>query len=721
MVKVSVVIPVYNAERHLNQCLNSLLNQSLKEIEIICVDDGSSDRSVEIINEYAKKDSRVKLIKQKNAYAGAARNNGMKIAQGEYMMFLDADDFFEPDMLKSMYEKSVDANADVCLCSGRRYNEKTDEYLSTTNFLEVKWLPEEDVFSSTDIKKYLFNIVSPAPWTKMFKREFVEKTGIKFQNTKKSNDLFFTYSNLALAERITYVNKEFANYRIENEGSLQGQKNFTYDFYESLVALQKELRKRGVYKDFTQSLANRALGTFFYEIDRLEDEETFKKLVVEYRDKFFYQFDILGHTRGYFEVKSNYLRIFDFYNKTPEQLWQEKLENDAQIKENIDINKWVCPIKLKNDGQIKVSVVIPVYNMEQYIEECVESVINSTLQDIEILCVNDGSTDSSLDILNELAKKDSRIKVLTKENGGLSSARNFGLKFAKGEYVLLLDSDDFIESRALEYLYAEAKNENLDQLFFSARSFNDNEYYSEADYNYDRNAEYDGVMTGKEMFIIMSDNGEFKPSACLQIIKKSFLDENDISFINGIYYEDNPFTMECLFKAQRVRYDAIKLYNRRIRTGSIMTSSSGIRSSHNYFITMEHIKKLAIRCDFSSDKEFFDAFLNQINRMCYVSGAYTAEADPDELHDFILSLDSETGMDYFFYVNLPKGYRKTINNYGRVLADKREKAIMDGYRKQCEELKQNQNSENLSAKKKIKRKLKRLYKKLRKILKKILG
>ena len=99
MIKVSVILPVYNTEKYLRQCLESIEHQTLKEMEVFCVDDGSSDGSVEIIREYVEKDSRFHLLEQKNAGGGAARNHGMKEAKGEYLMFLDSDDFFEPCLL----------------------------------------------------------------------------------------------------------------------------------------------------------------------------------------------------------------------------------------------------------------------------------------------------------------------------------------------------------------------------------------------------------------------------------------------------------------------------------------------------------------------------------------------------------------------------------------------------------------------------------------------
>lgn len=684
MVKVSVVIPVYNASRYIEQCLGSLLAQSLHEIEIICVDDGSTDNSVAIIDDYSKKDSRVKLLRQQNSHAGVARNNGMKHANGEYIIFLDADDFFEPDMLEKMYLKSIEDNADVCLCGAKKYNEKTGEFIHAENYFETKYIPENVPFSAKEFSRNLYTITTPATWTKLFKKSFVDENGIQFMPLRKSNDLYFTYTNLALAKRITYVAKDFVNYRIENEGSLQGQRKFTYDFFEAFKALKKELVELGLFKTFEQSFANRAIGTCYYEFFRINDKEELFSVIERYKEDVFYQLAILGHSRGYFYPRKYYNWAVDIFTKTPDEMWQIRL--DAEKEESgaknplININSWVSPIKLE-DGEIKTSVIIPFYNTEDYIEECVNSVINQTLSDIEIICVNDGSTDKSPEIVKALAEKDSRIKIVTKENGGLSSARNAGLAVARGEYILFLDSDDYIELKALEYLYAEAKNESLDQLYFTASSFCDDG--GEADYNYDRSADYSGVMTGRKMFEIMSENAEFRPSACLQLIKRSFLEENDISFINGIYYEDNPFTMECLFKAKRVRYDAVSLYNRRLRSGSIMTGSAGLSSSYRYFITINHIKDVALRCGFAADKAFYKDFLAQIDRMIVSSVNYANEADDEEFERFLYSLGDREALDYYYFISVGKKYRKRAIEASRTAANARDKSLMDNAYQKC--------------------------------------
>ena len=127
-VKVSVIIAVYNAEKYLVQCLDSVLNQTLKEIEIILVNDGSTDNSMQILEKYQKKDARVRVINQENQGAAAARNAGMKLAVGEYLSFLDADDFFSPEMLEEMYAGCVEQDADISVIRSKEYNEQSHDH-----------------------------------------------------------------------------------------------------------------------------------------------------------------------------------------------------------------------------------------------------------------------------------------------------------------------------------------------------------------------------------------------------------------------------------------------------------------------------------------------------------------------------------------------------------------------------------------------------------------
>lgn len=190
-VKVSVILPVYNAERYIEECLESLVNQTLKEIEIICVDDGSVDGSLEILRKYEKKDERIKVICQKNLYAGVARNNGMKYATGKYMIFLDSDDFFDSTLLEKTYNEAECCDAEVVLFGARSINDNTNEIRPMPWVFRKEIFPEYVPFNCRDVSGQLLNFTSPNPWSKLFKTEFIKKNNLQFQQLHSSNDVFF--------------------------------------------------------------------------------------------------------------------------------------------------------------------------------------------------------------------------------------------------------------------------------------------------------------------------------------------------------------------------------------------------------------------------------------------------------------------------------------------------------------------------------------------------
>lgn len=246
--------------------------------------------------------------------------------------------------------------------------------------------------------------------------------------------------------------------------------------------------------------------------------------------------------------------------------------------------------------EIKVTVIIPIYNVENYIEECLVSVINQTLKEIEIICINDGTKDNSMKVVEEYAKNDERILILDKENGGLSSARNAGLRAARGEYVYFIDSDDYVELNMLEILYKEVIDNNLDNIYFDATSFFETEELARQQENYidyyRRESIYTEVKTGLELLASMEKNKHFRPSACLQMPKRSLLIENNIDFYEGIIHEDNLFSLKCIVFEKRVKHISMPFYQRRIREDSIMTSAKEIKSSYGYFICVIEFLKL---------------------------------------------------------------------------------------------------------------------------------
>lgn len=223
------------------------------------------------------------------------------------------------------------------------------------------------------------------------------------------------------------------------------------------------------------------------------------------------------------------------------------------------------------DNQALISVIIPVYNVEKYLHECIDSVINQTYKNLEIILVDDGSTDSSGEICDEYIEKDDRITVIHQKNGGLSVARNTGLSEANGNYVYFLDSDDYIAENTLETLLEIGKKDNSDIVFFDAVSFTDTDDFT-VKQNYIRKNKYQ-TDSGLNIFSKLAANKEFHSAVYLMLFKKSFVENNNLLFVSGILHEDMIFTYQALCLASVVSQCPDALYHRRYRKNSIMTSS----------------------------------------------------------------------------------------------------------------------------------------------------
>lgn len=218
-VKVSIIIPVYKVEKYIHDCMNTVLSQTLKDIEIILVDDGSPDNCGKICDDYAKRDSRVKVIHQTNGRQGKARNNGVKIATGEYIGFVDSDDWISPVMYEELYNKAVKTDADIVMCDyfrsrfigdARGKKSKIDK-----NFLVSDVFNVDDFYTTVNRKSYFSIVVC---WNKIFKRDFYLKN-IKFPENMIFEDSPVMFSAFCKAKRISVVDKKLYFYRISNENS----------------------------------------------------------------------------------------------------------------------------------------------------------------------------------------------------------------------------------------------------------------------------------------------------------------------------------------------------------------------------------------------------------------------------------------------------------------------------------------------------------------------
>lgn len=392
-IKVSVIVPVYNAEKYLKQCLDSIITQTLTDIEIICVDDGSTDKSLEILKLYEKNDTRIKVIQQNNQYAGVARNNGLKIATGEWVTFIDSDDFCEIDGLEKLYSIAKENSLDFIKCSSYVLNETTHEYEKQEWYLNK--IAEKIFNKITFFDEYpdiLYGICD-TPWSGLYKMSFIKNNNIHFPNFHCVNDHSFFVECLLKAKRIMVKDVYFVHHRIERDGSLIYTKHYYFDDqiknYERVKNIVKDINnpKYAIY-----SLRREFSQVFYW----------YKKLIIRNINLVNINNIMIEFCKNYdiSDVGEEYLRRNPYFN----------IYNDLKNKEVIEL----CKTKVDNP---KFSIIIPVYNTVKYLPKCIESVLNQTLKEFEIICIDDNSNDGSYELLLDYAKADKRI-IVEKINKG---------------------------------------------------------------------------------------------------------------------------------------------------------------------------------------------------------------------------------------------------------------------------------------------------------------
>ena len=672
---VSVIIPVYNAENYLEQCLDSVVNQTLKDIEIICVNDGSTDSSLNILEEYQQKDDRIIVITQENQGAGVARNQGLKVAAGEYLSILDADDFFELNMLELMYRKALKTDADVTICRVNGYNNNDGTFFDMPWTLKERFLPEKEVFNYKDIKGQIFNFAVGWSWDKLFKSSFVFENDLKFQGLRSTNDMLFVFLSLVKARRITTVDKILVHQRRNVTTSLsKTREKDPLCFYDAIKALKEELIKANLFSEVEQSFINWSLHFCFWHMDSNQKSEYIRS---EFKNRIFRELEFYKYPKSYFYDENLYKRLMEVsasdnlnikrrkfdkissfaYISKKEKLNPRKIHRILKAKsligslnlfdenyylirnmhlrnsnmdpldhyiyhgwkegrnpsENFDGNYYLKrypdvkgskinplvhyvlhgkeggrypnpqadpsssenkkkrkhPLLLKPIDKPRVSIIIPVFNVENYLKECLDSVVNQTLKDIEIICVNDGSTDGSLSILEEYKEKDERIKVISKLNGGYGHTLNVGMDAATGEYIGIVEPDDYIEPDMYEILYIEAVENDVDFIKADFYRFTGNgenlrktyEKVARKDENYNR-----VINPRNELeifkFVMNTWNGIYRRD----FIEKYHIRHNETP---GASFQDNGFWFQTTTLATRTYFLNKPLYmNRRDNEGS---------------------------------------------------------------------------------------------------------------------------------------------------------
>ena len=536
--KVSVVLPIYNAEPYLRECLDSVINQTLKDIEVICVNDGSTDNSLNIIREYASKDKRIKYIDKPNAGYGQTMNSGIDLACGEYIGIVEPDDFIKLDMYETLYNKANKEKLDIAKANLSVFEDKNDQRF----FLDVKYMIASDKYDVVDTPFNLQNYMNKSFNTccALYRRGMLIENKIRYNETPGAayQDVSFWFKTHCTAKNMVVLDEHFYMYRQDNPNqSIRNPKLGDYLIAEHAMVYEF-ITKNNLNKFIPLCWAMKVGGFLWY----------LSKIFGEYKNSFLDKI----HAE-FLDMQKNTTLDFKYFDE-----YTKKMFN------------LIASDEYDNLKRIGLSIIICAYNGEDYIQECLDSVINQTLKDIEIICVNDGSTDKTLDIMNEYAKIDNRIKVINHENVGLAASRNRALEIASGEYVMFVDCDDYIRLDAAYLLYHYAADNDQDMLSFSGNNFyNDskellnNPYWNfewmPKNFNLKKFNHTDCLHFMHKMAV----------SSCLTIYKRDFIKQNNIKFPDGLCFEDNVFFLKSLIQAKSCGILNEKLYYRRIHSLSI--------------------------------------------------------------------------------------------------------------------------------------------------------
>lgn len=231
----------------------------------------------------------------------------------------------------------------------------------------------------------------------------------------------------------------------------------------------------------------------------------------------------------------------------------------------------------------EVSVIMPVYNTEAYVEDAVRSVLSQDFLDVELICIDDGSTDGTAAVLERLSDEDGRVRVLHRENGGQGSARNRALGVADGKYVYCLDSDDLMAEGCLGKLVGIMEREELDYLGFDGEVFADDPSFAYDAEAYRRSGSYEGVCAGNEMLLRLQGNNDFPLSPCVFMAKREMLDDAGVRFVEDRVHEDDLYSICALLNARRAAVVRETVLLRRYRASSTMTSGNHRASARGHF------------------------------------------------------------------------------------------------------------------------------------------
>ncbi len=270
MAEISVIIPVYNVENYLSKCLDSVINQTFKDIEIICVNDGSTDNSRKILEEYKNKDSRIKIVDKENGGLSSARNAGMKAATGKFLSFIDSDDWVELNMLEKLYENITSLNTDISICAVHLFDETKQQIDDSQSYFNLSCFDEtfdNRAFSFEDTKPFLMDVCVMA-WNKLYRHSFIKECNVEFPDGLIFEDGPFFFSIFFKTKRVSIVRDLLYFYRINRVGSIVQKGGIKFlDIIDVVNLMFNSLKSSSVFEDVKYEFFHRKADDIIYRYE----------------------------------------------------------------------------------------------------------------------------------------------------------------------------------------------------------------------------------------------------------------------------------------------------------------------------------------------------------------------------------------------------------------------------------------------------------------------
>ena len=545
---ISVIMPVYNSEAFLDEAIESVLNQSLRDIELICVDDGSTDGSPTLMNAWAAKDDRVIVLRQKNQFAGTARNTGMDQAQGTFIAFLDADDYYLPHCLETLYAKAAENDLDLVKCAATCLNMQTREFYSTPTLKNALVSLHNEVLSMQSGGTAVLG-GSDVPWNGLYRAAFIRENGIRFNNMRCSNDRSFFIGCVCYAQRVMFIDDAPIIHR-------------TY-MNDSLIGIR--------HNHFDCVTANYALAKAYAEKARLSEEQKGIILKKEFAAVLHWYALLQERKLNLPQIEEHLLAFFRTVDPQERDRWIAGLPQNKALCERMlrrmDTVYAAAPVEAPG-----ISIVMPVYNMAQYLTECIDSVMCQSYRDFELICVDDGSDDESPAILEHYAARDARVIFLRQDHQKAGPARNLAMSVARGEYLTFLDADDTFAPEHLATVMAHCREHDLDA-YLTQRTF----CYDQGSFVPLRRIVRDnkipeGVFGWKDVLPCIFNFVDGAPGG--KTLRRSFIRRHGLQYPSMARCHDVPFIYAALARADRMMFDkneAGYLY-RKTNTGSLQAT-----------------------------------------------------------------------------------------------------------------------------------------------------